>query len=118
MRYDLSNDDMPQLLPARPIAALPRLAALPTDSMIHVQALTKSYADLRRGEFFALRGVDFSAHPGQIFGLLGPNGAGKTTALRILSTALRPTSGPAAVNGYHGPTQPAPVRRHIGVVSP
>src|SRR5438874_13629816 len=117
MRYDLSNDDMPQLLSSRPIAALPRLAALPTDSMIHVQALTKSYADLRRGEFFALRGVDFSAQPGQIFGLLGPNGAGKTTALRILSTVLRPTSGTATVNSYDVLTQPSLVRRQIGFVS-
>src|SRR5256714_12099550 len=117
MRYDFSNDNMPQVLSGRPIAALPRLAALPTDSMIHVQALTKSYADLRRGEFFALRGVDFSAYPGQIFGLLGPNGAGKTTALRILSTVLRPTSGSATVAGYDVLTQPSLVRRNIGFVS-
>jgi sodium transport system ATP-binding protein len=85
--------------------------------MIHVQALTKSYADLRRGEFFALRGIDFDAVPGQIFGLLGPNGAGKTTALRILSTVLRPTGGTATVNGYNVLTQPALVRRQIGFVS-
>jgi sodium transport system ATP-binding protein len=85
--------------------------------MIHVQALTKSYADLRRGEFFALRGINFSAYPGRIFGLLGPNGAGKTTALRILSTVLRPTTGTATVNGYDVLTQPSLVRRQIGFVS-
>jgi sodium transport system ATP-binding protein len=85
--------------------------------MIHVQALTKSYADLRRGEVFALRGIDFDAYPGQVFGLLGPNGAGKTTALRILSTVLRPSGGTATVNGYDVLTQPSLVRRQIGFVS-
>jgi sodium transport system ATP-binding protein len=85
--------------------------------MIEVRGLTKSYSDLRRGEFFALRGIDFAAMPGEIFGLLGPNGAGKTTALRILSTVLRPTAGTASVNGFDVLTQPSFVRRQIGFVS-
>ena len=68
--------------------------------MIHVRDLVKHYADLRRGQFVALDGINFDARPGQIYGLLGPNGAGKTTALRILSTVLRPTSGSATVNGF------------------
>jgi sodium transport system ATP-binding protein len=85
--------------------------------MIHVRELTKSYADLRRGQFVALAGVSFAARPGEIYGLLGPNGAGKTTILRILSTVLRPTSGSATVAGYDVLTQPSLVRRHIGFVS-
>src|SRR5687767_12425512 len=85
--------------------------------MIHVRELTKSYADLRRGQFVALAGITFDALAGQIYGLLGPNGAGKTSALRILSTVLRPTSGTATVNGYDVLTQPALVRHQIGFVS-
>jgi sodium transport system ATP-binding protein len=85
--------------------------------MIHVRDLTKSYADLRRGQFVALAGISFDALPGQIYGLLGPNGAGKTSALRILSTVLRPTSGTATVNGYDVLTQPSLVRHQIGFVS-
>jgi len=85
--------------------------------MIHVRDLTKSYADLRRGQFIALAGISFDALPGQIYGLLGPNGAGKTSALRILSTVLRPTSGTATINGYDVLTQPALVRHQIGFVS-
>ena len=85
--------------------------------MIEVRDLTKSYADLRRGQFVAVDGVSFSASRGEIYGLLGPNGAGKTTILRILSTMLRPTSGTAAVGGYDVLTQPAMVRRSIGFVS-
>jgi len=85
--------------------------------VIHARDLTKSYADLRRGQFVALDRISFDALPGRIFGLLGPNGAGKTTALRILSTVLRPTGGTATVNGYDVVTQPALVRRQIGFVS-
>jgi len=40
----------------------------------------------------AVAGVDLRAGPG-VFGLLGPNGAGKTSLLRIMATAIPPTSG-------------------------
>ena len=85
--------------------------------MIHVRDLTKSYADLRRGQFLALRGVTFDVKPGQIYGLLGPNGAGKTTVLRILSTVLQPTSGRVRVAGFDVVRQPSLVRRQIGFMS-
>jgi sodium transport system ATP-binding protein len=85
--------------------------------MIHVRELTKTYADLRRGQFVALAGLSFDAYPGEIYGLLGPNGAGKTTALRILSTVLRPSGGSATVAGYNVLTQPTRVRQRIGFVS-
>ena len=50
--------------------------------MIHLENLTKSFRDLRRGQVLAVDQVSFDAHPGEIFGLLGPNGAGKTTTMR------------------------------------
>ena len=40
----------------------------------------------------AVAGVDLRAGPG-VFGLLGPNGAGKTSLLRMMATAVPPTSG-------------------------
>lgn len=85
--------------------------------MIHVQHLTKTYEDLRRGRFRAVDHVSFTVRPGEIFGLLGPNGAGKTTVLRVLSTVLRPTSGIATIDGYDVTHEPAEVRRRIGFVS-
>ena len=85
--------------------------------MIQVNNLTKSYVDLRRGQFVALGGVDFTVGAGEIFGLLGPNGAGKTTALRILSTVLQPTDGSAMVCGFDCVRQPELVRHHIGFMS-
>jgi ABC-2 type transport system ATP-binding protein len=46
----------------------------------------------RFGSVAAVDGVDLTAGPG-VFGLLGPNGAGKTSLLRMMATALPPSSG-------------------------
>jgi sodium transport system ATP-binding protein len=85
--------------------------------MIHVENLTKSFHDLRRGQVVAVDDISFDAKPGEVFGLLGPNGAGKTTAMRILCTVLKPTSGIARLAGYDVVTQPNEVRKHIGFLS-
>jgi sodium transport system ATP-binding protein len=85
--------------------------------MIHVNELTKSFSDLKRGNVYAVDRVSFDVRPGEIFGLLGPNGAGKTTCLRILSTVLRPTRGTAFIDGYDVDRQPAEVRARIGFMS-
>jgi sodium transport system ATP-binding protein len=85
--------------------------------MIHVDKLTKSFRDLRRGQVLAVDHISFSAGAGEIFGLLGPNGAGKTTTMRLLCTVLKPTGGVATVAGYDVFTQPGLVRQHIGFLS-
>lgn len=85
--------------------------------MIHVDQLSKSFSDLRRGQVVALDSVSFDVRPGEIFGLLGPNGAGKTTCLRILSTVLRSTGGRAEIAGYEVSTHPQQVRARIGFMS-
>jgi sodium transport system ATP-binding protein len=85
--------------------------------MIHVDKLTKSFRDLRRGQILAVDQVSFDAKPGEIFGLLGPNGAGKTTMMRLLCTVLKPTGGSATLAGYDVATQPNLVRRNIGFLS-
>lgn len=85
--------------------------------MIHVEQLSKSFDDLRRGSILALDSVSFDVKAGEVFGLLGPNGAGKTTCLRLLSTVLQPTGGSATVAGYDVLKQPQEVRTHIGFMS-
>ena len=62
--------------------------------MIHVQNLVKTFGDLT-----AVADISFDVRPGEIFAFLGPNGAGKTTTIQMLTTLLRPTSGPLAVDG-------------------
>src|SRR5205807_9539325 len=64
----------------------------------------------------ALNGVSFDVRPAELFGLLGPNGSGKTTLFRILSTLMIPTAGRALVMVCNAATDPAHVRRQVGVV--
>ncbi len=77
--------------------------------MIDVQNLTKRY-----GEVTAVRGISFTASPGQVTGFLGPNGAGKTTTMRILTGFTPPTSGTAKVAGYDVFDQSMEVRKRVG----
>ncbi|HZU36855.1 MAG TPA: ATP-binding cassette domain-containing protein [Gemmataceae bacterium] len=97
--------------------AFPARGGLAPADLIEVEDLSKSFRDLRRGQFVALDEVSFRAGPGEVFGLLGPNGAGKTTAMRILCTVLRPTAGIARVAGYDVVSEAPEVRRRIGFLS-
>lgn len=81
-----------------------------TTYAIEAHGLTKSF-----GSTQALAGVDLEVPPGRVLGVLGPNGAGKTTAVRILATLLRPDSGTARVGGHDVLSDPAAVRRTIGL---
>jgi ABC-2 type transport system ATP-binding protein len=60
--------------------------------------------------------VSFEVEAGELFGFLGPNGAGKTTTISMLCTLLRPTDGSAKVAGFDVVSEPAAVRRSIGLV--
>jgi ABC-2 type transport system ATP-binding protein len=55
---------------------------------LEVQGVVKRF-----GEREALRGVSFSASPGERVAVIGPNGAGKTTLLSILAGIARPDGG-------------------------
>lgn len=84
---------------------------------VFVKDLTKTYYDESRGPVHAVREIDFTCRPGEIFGLLGANGAGKTTTLRMLTTILRPTAGTARIMGFDVAEEPVEVRRHVGFYS-
>src|SRR4051795_3144827 len=88
--------------------------------MIHARGLARSFTTKKgrvKTEVRAVDGVDLDIEDGEIVGFLGPNGAGKTTTLRMLTTLLRPTSGPAPGAGFDVAHRPAEVRRRIGYVS-
>jgi ABC-2 type transport system ATP-binding protein len=67
------------------------------------------------GETVAVDGVSFAVPEGSVLGLLGPNGAGKTTTVRMMTTLTKPTSGTARVAGHDVRTEPAAVRRSMGL---
>jgi daunorubicin resistance ABC transporter ATP-binding subunit len=69
----------------------------------------------RFGQVTAIDGVDLELPAGGVLGVLGPNGAGKTTMVRILATLLRPDRGRAWVAGFDVVSNPASVRRRIGL---
>lgn len=77
--------------------------------MIEVHDLVKKY-----GQATAVKGISFTAKPGQVTGFLGPNGAGKTTTMRMLTGFLPPTSGQAKVAGYDVFEQSMEVRKRVG----
>jgi ABC-2 type transport system ATP-binding protein len=70
----------------------------------------------RYGAREALRGVDFSVAPGELFGVLGPNGSGKSTLFQILATLLPLIEGTVLIGGHSLAAAPRAARRCLGVV--
>ncbi|WP_184943599.1 ATP-binding cassette domain-containing protein [Kitasatospora kifunensis] len=78
--------------------------------MIEAHEVSKVFGTVR-----ALDAVSVSARRGTVLALLGHNGAGKTTLVGILTAALPPSSGRAAVAGFDVTRQPREVRQRIGL---
>jgi ABC-2 type transport system ATP-binding protein len=81
-----------------------------TGEAICLQGLTRRF-----GELTAVNDLSFEVHSGEILGLLGPNGAGKTTTIRMLTGALRPSSGRVMVYGEEARSGSPDLKRRIGV---
>jgi ABC-2 type transport system ATP-binding protein len=62
----------------------------------------------------ALRGVSLNIEEGEVFGFIGPNGAGKSTLIKILTGAMRQSSGQARLFGRN--VEEADSRRGLGYV--
>ena len=61
---------------------------------LQLRGIRKSYVGV-----YALKGVDFSIHEGEIHCLVGENGSGKSTLIKIISGILRPDSGEISIMG-------------------
>jgi ABC-2 type transport system ATP-binding protein len=62
------------------------------DEVIQIRNLSKCY-----GKLVAVKGIDLTIAPGEIFGLIGADGAGKTTTFHILAGVMEATSGEVRV---------------------
>jgi ABC-2 type transport system ATP-binding protein len=71
----------------------------------------------RFGDFWAVKGIDFSVHRGEVFGLLGANGAGKSTTFRMLCGLLPVSGGRLRVAGNDLRRAAAKARADIGYMA-
>jgi len=63
----------------------------------------KQKQELKKNEFWALKGISFEIKKGECVGLYGPNGAGKSTILKLIAKVTYPTKGIINVNGRVAP---------------
>jgi len=78
-------------------------------AVIKLEALHKYY-----GKVHALRGLNLTVQPGEVFGFLGPNGAGKTTTIRCMLDLIRPNHGSIEVLGLDPQKTPQRVKAQVG----
>ena len=74
----------------------------------------------RVGTVYAVDGVDFEVHPGEIFALVGESGCGKTTLGRSILRLIPPTGGTVEFEGNDlsrlRPNQLKPLRRKMQII--
>jgi ABC-2 type transport system ATP-binding protein len=88
------------------------IAPEPTPAVVELRGLVKRY-----GSVEALRGLDLTVEPGQVYGFLGRNGAGKSTTLRIIMGITLASGGAVTIFGQPLRGEAPAVRRRIGYVA-
>jgi lipopolysaccharide transport system ATP-binding protein len=64
-----------------------------------IEQISKENRASGKGDFWALRDINFDVKEGEILGIIGKNGAGKSTLLKILSQITSPTDGEIKLKG-------------------
>lgn len=89
--------------------------------MLEVKDVKKKFVrytkSKKKEEFYADKGITFTAKEGNIIGILGPNGAGKTTLLRMIGGILEPTSGTVTVDGLNYTKNEIEIKKKIAYLS-
>jgi ABC-2 type transport system ATP-binding protein len=92
--------------PAQPVTDDPatdtNVSASDPDNVVIVEGVSRTFDDRS-----VVRDIDLVVRKGTILGIIGPSGSGKTTTIRMLTGALRPTTGDIRVLGE----RPARFRR-------
>jgi ABC-2 type transport system ATP-binding protein len=97
--------------PADAVAGQPAEAVTsqPADAIVTMQGVSRSFDDR-----VVVRGLDMTIAAGTVVGVIGPSGSGKTTTIRMLTGALRPTSGEIRVLGERPASFRRSTRERIG----
>jgi lipopolysaccharide transport system ATP-binding protein len=66
-----------------------------------VRVMRKGFSASKES-IWALDGISFEVHKGEVLGVVGRNGAGKSTLLKILSRVTEPSKGYAEIHGRVG----------------
>lgn len=67
------------------------------DAVLEVKNIIKDYKS-GAGQIRILKGISFSAGPGEFISIVGKSGSGKTTLLNMITGIDRPTSGEIIIN--------------------
>ena len=70
----------------------------------------------RYGDQVALRALELTVKPGEIYALLGPNGAGKTTTIQCFLGFLTPDGGHVTVDGIDPQVDPKGARARLAYI--
>lgn len=93
--------------------------APPLHFMIELRGITQTYQG-SQGPVEALKGIDLTIQPGEVFGIIGKSGAGKSSLVRVINLLNRPTTGQVIVGGQDltqlNDAQLREARREIGMV--
>ena len=66
--------------------------------MIELRGITQTYQG-SQGPVEALKGIDLTIQPGEVFGIIGKSGAGKSSLVRVINLLNRPSTGQVIVGG-------------------
>lgn len=79
---------------------------------VEIKGLSKQFGDLT-----ALKDVNITVKPGEVFGFLGPNGAGKTTTIRAMLNLIHPTEGTITILDLDSRKDYKELHKHIGYLA-
>ncbi|OKJ16727.1 ABC transporter ATP-binding protein [Kitasatospora sp. CB01950] len=83
---------------------------------VEARGLHRRYGPSGAAGFEAVRGLDLTVAPGELFALLGTNGAGKTSTMEVLEGLAAPTAGEVRVLGLDPARDRAALRPRIGIM--